>query len=66
MAYAGQEVFNPVTGLRTVFHQTAADTNGELLQLTWAGGPGWAAGSKHAHRKQEERFEGPRTRSSWP
>lgn len=57
MAYAGQELFNPVTGLRTVFHQTAADTNGELLQLTWAGGPDWAAGPKHVHRKQEERFE---------
>lgn len=48
---------NPVTGQRTVFHHTARDTDGELLQLTWSGGPDWAAGPKHVHRLQEERFE---------
>lgn len=57
MAHAGQTLINPVTGLRTTFHKTAADTAGELLQVEWAGGPGWAAGPKHVHRDQEERFE---------
>jgi mannose-6-phosphate isomerase-like protein (cupin superfamily) len=50
-------MFNPVTGQRTVFLQTAADTAGALLQLEWAGGPEWAAGPEHVHRRQEERFE---------
>jgi mannose-6-phosphate isomerase-like protein (cupin superfamily) len=57
MAHAGLEMFNPVTGQRTVFLQTAADTAGALLQLEWAGGAGWSAGPEHVHPKQEERFE---------
>ncbi len=57
MAHAGQVLFNPSTGQETVFHQTAADTDGSLLQLEWRGGPGWRAGPKHVHRRQEERFE---------
>jgi len=57
MAHAGQVLFNPSTGQRTVFHQTAADTDGELLALEWLGGAGWRAGPKHVHRRQEERFE---------
>ena len=57
MAHAGQVLFNPSTGQRTVFHQTAADTDGTLLQLEWTGGPGWRAGPRHVHRLQEERFE---------
>lgn len=47
---------NEVTGLRTIFRKTAADTDGELLQVDWIGGPGWNAGPKHVHRKQLERF----------
>jgi mannose-6-phosphate isomerase-like protein (cupin superfamily) len=57
MAYAGLEMFNPVTGQRTTFHRTARDTGGELLRLEWAGGAGWSAGPLHVHRKQEERFQ---------
>ncbi len=57
MARAGQVLFNPSTGQRTVFHQTAADTAGALLQLEWMGGPGWRARPEHVHRRQEERFE---------
>jgi quercetin dioxygenase-like cupin family protein len=66
MAHAGLEMFNPATRQRTVFHRTARDTAGELLQLTWAGGPEWAAGPPHVHRRQEERFEvlGGRVRSN--
>jgi hypothetical protein len=33
MAKAGDELVNPVTGLRTVFRMTAQETSGELLQV---------------------------------
>lgn len=56
MVRAGDEMVNEVTGLRTIFRRTAADTNGELLQVDWIGGTGWKAGPKHVHRKQLERF----------
>ena len=56
MVKAGDEMVNEVTGLRTIFRKTAADTGGELLQVDWIGNPGWTAGPKHVHRKQLERF----------
>jgi hypothetical protein len=31
MAKAGDELVNPVTGLRTVFRKTVQETSGELL-----------------------------------
>jgi hypothetical protein len=34
MAKAGDELVNPVTGLRTVFRKTAKETSGELLQVS--------------------------------
>jgi quercetin dioxygenase-like cupin family protein len=57
MAKAGDELVNPVTGLRTVFRKTAQDTCGELLQVDWIGDPGWTTGPDHVHPLQEERFE---------
>lgn len=57
MAKAGDELINPVTGLRTVFRKTAGDTGGELLQVDWIGEPGWTTGPDHVHPLQEERFE---------
>jgi quercetin dioxygenase-like cupin family protein len=57
MAKAGDELVNPVTGLRTVFRKTARDTDGELLQVVWIGEPGWTTGPDHVHPLQEERFE---------
>jgi quercetin dioxygenase-like cupin family protein len=57
MAKAGDELVNPVTGLRTVFRKTAQDTSGELLQVDWLGSPGWSTGPDHVHPRQEERFE---------
>jgi quercetin dioxygenase-like cupin family protein len=57
MARAGDELINPVTGLRTVFRQTSRDTDGTLLQVDWIGNPGWVAGPDHVHPHQEERFE---------
>jgi quercetin dioxygenase-like cupin family protein len=56
MVKTGDEMVNEVTGLRTVFRKTAADTGGELLQVDWIGNPDWTAGPKHVHRKQVERF----------
>ena len=57
MAKAGDELVNPVTGLRTVFRKTAQETSGELLQVDWIGEPGWTTGPDHVHPRQEERFE---------
>ncbi len=57
MAKAGDELVNPVTGLRTVFRKTAQDTSGELLRVDWIGEPGWTTGPDHIHPRQEERFE---------
>jgi quercetin dioxygenase-like cupin family protein len=57
MAKAGDELINPVTGLRTVFRKTARDTDGDLLQVDWIGSPGWTTGPDHVHPLQEERFE---------
>ena len=57
MAKAGDELVNPVTGLRTVFRKTAQETSGELLQVDWIGSPGWSTGPDHVHPRQEERFE---------
>lgn len=49
MAESGDELDNPVTGLRTVFLETASDTGGELLQVAWIGKPGWTTGPDHVH-----------------
>ena len=57
MAKAGDELVNPMTGLRTVFRKTAQETSGELLQVDWIGEPGWTTGPDHVHPRQEERFE---------
>ena len=53
MARAGDELVNPVTGLRTVFRKTARETGGELLQVDWIGepdGPRAPTTSIHARR----------------
>lgn len=57
MAKAGEELVNPVTGLRTIFRKTVQETSGELLQVDWIGEPGWSTGPDHVHPYQEERFE---------
>ena len=57
MAKAGDELVTPVTGLWTVFRETAQDTSGELLRVDWIGEPGWTTGPDHVHPRQEERFE---------
>jgi quercetin dioxygenase-like cupin family protein len=57
MAYAGQILDNPVSGERIIFRKTAADTNGELLEIDLELAPDGHVPGKHVHPKQEERFE---------
>src|SRR3954447_22151620 len=76
MATAGQTVVNPVTGERVTFVKTAAETQGELLELelVWPR-PGERAPA-HVHPGMEERYEvitgaaafriGDREQTAWP
>jgi hypothetical protein len=57
MAYTGQVIENPVIGERISFRQTAADTNGELLEFDVALTPDGHVPGMHVHPAQEERFE---------
>jgi quercetin dioxygenase-like cupin family protein len=57
MAYAGQVIENPVSGERITFRKTAADTNGELLEIDVELTPDGHVPGMHAHPMQEERFE---------
>ena len=57
MAYAGQTIENPVSGEKITFIQTAADTDGELLEIELELSPDGAVPGAHIHPEQEERFE---------
>lgn len=59
MAKAGQIIENVATKERLVFHKTARDTDGQLLELeTVIPAEGWPLGwRRHFHPSQEERFE---------
>jgi quercetin dioxygenase-like cupin family protein len=57
MAKAGDEIFNPRTGQRMVFLKTAAETNGELLQIECFHAPSGPKEPEHVHPQQESRFE---------
>ena len=52
MAKAGDELVNPVTGLRTMFRKTAQETSSELLQVVAPAGTtnaAWNAGDDEVH-----------------
>jgi mannose-6-phosphate isomerase-like protein (cupin superfamily) len=57
MAKAGDMLENPFTGQTLAFRRTAADTDGELLEVesSWAGGG--QEPPEHHHPRQEEHFE---------
>lgn len=57
MAHAGDEIENPLTGERLIFCLTAADTDGELLEMEnfWTR-PGHRV-LEHVHPCMEERWE---------
>ena len=57
MIYAGQSIENPVTGEQMIFHKTAADTNGELVEFELVAKPGAFVAMPHVHPYQTERFE---------
>ncbi len=57
MAYAGQIIDNPVSGERIVFNRTAADTDGEYLEIELHLAPDGQVPGMHVHPEQEERFE---------
>jgi mannose-6-phosphate isomerase-like protein (cupin superfamily) len=56
MIRAGDSLVNPVTGETLVFHQTAADTNGELTRFETILEPAAFVASAHVHPHQSERF----------
>ncbi len=57
MAKSGSEIFNPRTGQRTIFLQTAADTGGDLLRTETFHPPHSPAEPEHVHPFQESRCE---------
>jgi quercetin dioxygenase-like cupin family protein len=56
MAHAGLIIENPVSGERITFRRTAADTDGELLELELDLPSDGRAPGAHVHPEQEERF----------
>src|SRR5687767_13715956 len=56
MAYAGQVIENPVSGEKLTFIQTAAETNGELLELELELTPDGHVPGAHQHPEQTETF----------
>ncbi|MCC6616306.1 MAG: cupin domain-containing protein [Anaerolineae bacterium] len=57
MVQSGSEIFNPRTGQRTIFLQTAADTNGNLLRTETFHPPHSPAEPEHVHPFQDSRCE---------
>ena len=57
MAHTGDVIISPVIGERTVFRQTAKDTQGRLLQFDTFMDIGGRGPVEHVHTRQEERFE---------
>jgi quercetin dioxygenase-like cupin family protein len=56
MAHVGQIIHNPVSGERITFLQTAADTDGELLEFELEVAADGHVPGAHVHPEQEERF----------
>jgi quercetin dioxygenase-like cupin family protein len=57
MARTGQTITNPVSGERITFLRTAADTDGELLEIELELTPDGHVPGMHVHPRQQERFE---------
>ncbi len=54
---AGDTITNPVTGERVTFLRTAAETDGELVEIEVCVQPDGAVAAAHVHPFQTERFE---------
>ena len=57
MAFTGQTIENPVTGETITFLRTAAETDGELVEIEVTVQPDGAVAAAHVHPYQSERFE---------
>jgi quercetin dioxygenase-like cupin family protein len=57
MFHAGDQIDNPVTGERLIFHETAAETNGERSVFETVVQPGGFVAAAHLHPYQTETFE---------
>jgi quercetin dioxygenase-like cupin family protein len=57
VTHTAREIFNPRSGQRMRFLRTAADTDGELLQIETINPPTGIAEPMHVHPRQETRAE---------
>jgi quercetin dioxygenase-like cupin family protein len=57
VATAGEVIENPAGRMRLRFLRTAADTNGELVEMEATYQPGSVEPLEHFHPRQEEHFE---------
>jgi mannose-6-phosphate isomerase-like protein (cupin superfamily) len=57
MALPGQILVSPTSGERVIFRKTAAETNGELLELDFMLKPGDSVIATHIHPRQREEFD---------
>ena len=57
MFYAGDQIENPVTGERLVFHETSAENGGRRVVFETIVRPGGFVAAAHVHPFQTERFE---------
>ena len=57
MFHAGDQIENPVTGERLVFHETSAETGGARVVFETIVQPGGFVAAAHMHPFQTERFE---------
>jgi quercetin dioxygenase-like cupin family protein len=56
MIRPGERLENPVTGEVLIFHETAAETGGELVRVETIVQPGGFVAAAHVHPVQTERF----------
>jgi quercetin dioxygenase-like cupin family protein len=57
MIHPGNRLENPVTGEVLIFHETAAETGGELVRVETIVQPDGFVAAAHVHPAQTERFE---------
>ena len=57
MFHAGDQIENPVTGERLVFHETSVETKGKRVVFETIVQPGGFVAAAHLHPFQAERFE---------
>ena len=57
MFHAGDQIENPVTGERLVFHETSTETGGERVVFETIVRPGGFVATAHVHPFQTERFD---------